>query len=268
MNTATSKPRNVIRLSLLAGAAAAALSATALSAAPAASAAAPATVKVSGGALVYEAAAGQNNHLYIFKSGSQVHVRDVVEISPGAGCVRVTVKEARCGTGVTGLSAVLGDGDDVAKIDVGLQGTLNGGAGDDIYLGGAAPTQSRITFQGGSGTDTASYAFAASSVRVNLDLPGSDGRNGSVIDFDDIRPDVENIIGSNFADDLTGGNFSNNRIEGMGGADSMRGLGGNDTLIAKDGAADQLIDCGAGTGDSVSFDGNDPARIGCERILA
>ena len=101
---------------------------------------------------------------------------------------------------------------------------LDGGAGADRHLGG-------------TGTDTATYAARTAPVVVDLDDVADDGQAGEA---DDVRSDVEVVIGGTAADRLTG-SAGPNRLEGRSGSDRLSGLGGDDRLL---GGAD--VDFGNG----------------------
>jgi Ca2+-binding RTX toxin-like protein len=168
-----------------------------------------------------------------------------------------------------------GGGDDVLN---GLDGSdkLDGGPGAD-------------TFNGGTGTDTVDYSNRAAAVQALIGNGIAD--DGEAGEGDNIKPDVENVIGgfgndvlvgqsSTVANGLSGGpgtdslegglgndsltgGPSGDEIDGQAGNDTLNGLAGNDTI---DGGADQdtinggggfdLLDGGSGT-DTVS--GNDGA---------
>lgn len=49
---------------------------------------------------------------------------------------------------------------------------------------------------------------------------------------------IENVIGSEFGDDIISGNQEDNYLDGGGGADLLYGLGGNDTLVLQEGYAE------------------------------
>lgn len=135
-------------------------------------------------------------------------------------------------TGGTGNDQLIGGtGDD----------TIIGGAGDDILLGGDGADALFGYVQDGNedddtGIDTASYAGAGSGVTVDLSTKiGSDD-----IAEGDTLEGIENLIGSDYDDELTG-DGNDNRLEG--------GLG-NDILTGKEG--DDILDGGDG-GDFASF---------------
>jgi Ca2+-binding RTX toxin-like protein len=181
-----------------------------------------------------------------------------------------------------------GDGDDVL---LGGDGNdlLDGGAGDDRLLGGAGNDQllgragadrllggagdDTLTggggadfLSGGAGNDTADYSDHGAAVVVSLDGNANDGNAsdaGSAVAqaraqpipasvSDNVRPDVEEVLGTNGADTLTGDGMANTLIGELG-ADTINGLGGDDTLIGgsptpegPDDNAGNVINGGAG----------------------
>jgi serralysin len=98
--------------------------------------------------------------------------------------------------------------------------TLGGGDNDDTLVGGAGAD----SISGGSGTDTASYA-SSDAVRINLTLGTGQFSDAA----GDTFGSVENIIGTQVADDITGDN-AGNRLQGLGGDDDLTGADGADTL--------------------------------------
>lgn len=128
--------------------------------------------------------------------------------------------------------------------------TLSGGNGNDVLTGGAGDD----TLAGGGGTDTADYSDAAAGVTVSLlDGTADDGEGGS-----DTLTNIENVIGSAFADTITGSNAAN-ILDGGAGDDLILGVGGNDTLYGGDGddtlhgnGGTDTIDGGAGS-DTVAY---------------
>lgn len=103
---------------------------------------------------------------------------------------------------------------------------LNGSLGDDTLEGRGGPD----TLEGHNGVDTASYEQAPTGVTASLTTGGASGGAGN-----DTFDEVENLIGSPFADQL-GGNLATNNI---------KGLGGDDAVDVRDGQAD-TADCGPG----------------------
>ncbi len=104
---------------------------------------------------------------------------------------------------------------------------LFGGDGNDTLIGGTGAADS---LYGGAGTDVASYA--ASSAAVNVDLGTGLGSGGHAAG--DVLEEIENLIGSTYADTLTGDGGAN-LIDSGAGNDVMAGGGGADTLIGGSG---------------------------------
>jgi len=92
-----------------------------------------------------------------------------------------------------------------------LNNSLYAGAGDNLL-------------DGGSGTDTLFYTYAASAVSVSLAIGGAQATGGSGTDT---LTSIENLYGSAFNDTLTG-DINANTIDGSAGADTMIGGGGSD----------------------------------------
>jgi Ca2+-binding RTX toxin-like protein len=116
---------------------------------------------------------------------------------------------------------------------------LNGGAGSDMLNGGA-------------GNDTASFAAAAatSGVTVDLRIVGPQAVGGS-LGIDNLIS-IENLIGTRFDDTLIGDLNDNVLRGGVLGNDTLIGNGGNDTLVGNTG--DDVLD-GGGGGDTADFSG-------------
>jgi Ca2+-binding RTX toxin-like protein len=137
-----------------------------------------------------------------------------------------------------------------------LDNTLDGGPGDDqlTALGGDD------VLEGGRGADNLDGG-SEPIVQAGVEVPGRDtlsyrGRlTGVTITFSDIgsgvvHPDgdrflrIEDVIGSNGADEITA-DAAANRLVGGPGEDVLRGAGGDDTIDANDGVAD-TVGCGEG----------------------
>ena len=109
---------------------------------------------------------------------------------------------------------------------------LEGGQGNDTLEGGGGADQ----LIGGEGRDTASYEHAGSAVGVSL-TTGLVGFTASGEALGDTFDSIEDLIGSNHADQLIGnaednsiaGGVGNDTLEGMGGADTLDGGGGTNT---------------------------------------
>ena len=236
--------------------------------------------------LTYQAAPGETNRPQISVLGADYVVRDNtpgLSLRAGDGCRSLSALEIRCRRlpDEQIIDVRLGDRDDHAKVSVaGVLATVRGEAGSDIYFGGTAPGVSRVDFRGGGEVDLVSYALAGSSARVKKDEAAADGRAG---DRDNIRRDVENLLGSSFDDTLVGWGNPVGTLEtfdGAAGNDFMAGLGGSDEFemrAAPDGAdavrggagndyADYLsrvgpvfvtVDHGDGHDDGARFEGDD-----------
>jgi Ca2+-binding RTX toxin-like protein len=121
--------------------------------------------------------------------------------------------------------------------------TLSGGNGDDILDGGTAAHGNDV-FSGGAGTDTVLFHARGGAVTCTLDDVANDGESSET---DNIRSDVENIVGSPQADNLYGSS-ANNVITGGAGADVMGGGAGDDTFLMGTAASGaDSIDGGAGS---------------------
>lgn len=102
-----------------------------------------------------------------------------------------------------------------------VDNVLNGGDGNDNLVGGAGADR----LYGGNGKDSASYATATTGVVVNL---GNTSVNVGEA-TGDIYSSIEDLIGSNFADQLHGSTVANSLIGG-GGNDLLSGNRGNDWI--------------------------------------
>jgi Ca2+-binding RTX toxin-like protein len=118
--------------------------------------------------------------------------------------------------------------------------TLSGGGGNDTLDGGTGQN----VLDGGSGNNTVTYANAASAAHVNLATGLGTTANSS-----DSLTNIQNVIGSAFADAITG-DGNNNQLFGGAGDDTLSGGGGNDTLDG--GPGHNVLDGGDGT-DTVTY---------------
>ena len=164
----------------------------------------------------------------------------------------------------------LGVGPDVANISTSLPVEVEGGAGNDRYMSTATDGPSRVNFAGGIGLDTANYFYATGGVDVAVDLEGGDGRPG---DDDRIHRDVESIVGSEHADELSGsdrtvrldGQDGDDRITGGTAPEVLVGGRGNDHVDARDGVADS-VDCGGWLLDRATVDLDLDVSVGCASV--
>jgi len=122
--------------------------------------------------------------------------------------------------------------------------------GDDIIEGMGG----NDTISGGAGSDTASYEHAPAAVTVDLKKGRASGGDGK-----DALKSIENIIGSEFSDQLIG-DAGDNVIAGAGGHDIIDGKEGNNTLDGGEG--NNTIIAGAGIDTIVAGAGNDKIAAG------
>lgn len=109
-----------------------------------------------------------------------------------------------------------GDGDD----------SVYGGLGDDTLYGGLGAD----ILDGEGGTDTLSYAEATAGLTVDMTTNANNTGDAA----GDTIFNVENLIGSNFNDQLVG-DAGNNSLSGGTGNDTLLGQGGGDTLDGGEG---------------------------------
>ena len=103
---------------------------------------------------------------------------------------------------------------------------LEGGNGNDVLAGGAGADR----LDGGGGTDLVSYQESSAGVTVNLmDGTGEGGHAEG-----DVIANIENVIGSDYADLITGDNGAN-QLEGGKGNDILRGGAGADQIDGGEG---------------------------------
>ncbi len=140
--------------------------------------------------------------------------------------------------GDTYSSGAPGSGNDFIINDTGASMTLNGGAGDDLFVGSRLHPS---TFNGSTGSDTVAYANALAAVEVHLEASEQGANYGGA--FGDHLNSIENLVGSDFGDALFGSSVAN-KIYGGDGADSIYGGRGFDVLNGGNG--DDLIVAGTG----------------------
>ncbi len=111
---------------------------------------------------------------------------------------------------------------------------IDGLAGNDVVIGGGG----RDVLSGGRGSgDTLSYAFSDAGITVNLQLNTASGGHA----VSDTISGFENLVGSDFGDNLAG----------TSGANVLNGGGGNDVLAGAAGA--DTLDGGAGLHDLADY---------------
>jgi Ca2+-binding RTX toxin-like protein len=167
-----------------------------------------------------------------------------------------------------------GDGNDVlnggSRADA-LNGgngndTMAGNGGNDSLVGGNGAD----SMSGGEGTDTDSYADRLAGVVVTLDNVANDGtppnNERPEGERDNVRSDVERVIGGRGNDRIIGngaanvfsGGEGNDTLEGGGGNDVMEGGNGDDTL--RGGEGNDILVGGLGRDSLFGDGGNDFLR--------
>jgi Ca2+-binding RTX toxin-like protein len=111
---------------------------------------------------------------------------------------------------------------------------LLGSAFDDYFAGTAGDN----SFDGDAGNDTVSYAGSSAGVTIDLTVLLTQNTIGAGMDT---LLDIENVIGSSFADTITG-NVDDNVIEGGAGDDVLDGGNGTDTASYADESAGVTVD--------------------------
>ncbi|PHZ85269.1 beta strand repeat-containing protein [Paremcibacter congregatus] len=213
---------------------------------------------LSGGAGDDTLTGGADNDTLIGGSGADAldGGADIDTASYAASAAGVTVNLA-AGTGLGGDAA----GDTLANIENlvgsafadtltgdGGANSLSGGTGNDILMGGAGAD----ALDGGVDIDTANYA--ASAAGVTVDLAAGTGLGGDAAG--DTLANIENLVGSAFADTLIGdgsanslsGGAGNDSLIGGAGADALDGGVDIDTANYAASAAGVTVDLATGTG--------------------
>ena len=218
------------------------------------------------GTVLVRAAAGELNNIHIKPEGTTgVRVKDFGATLNGRGtCLRTAPSEAVCRTGVVDVDVALGDGNDLYVGQHGFATVVNGEAGNDMYVhdGKTGLTTTRTDFRGGPGQDSANYDPASAGVIITKDGVANDGRTitgTSVIDRDNIRPDVEKLIGSRHNDSLNGSNIAPfpgkllEHFDGNQGSDIMTGGPAEDAFdMGRDAEGADIVRGGGGR-DLVSY---------------
>jgi Ca2+-binding RTX toxin-like protein len=246
-------------------------------AAPARASGGSSTVYVAGSTVYFQAAPNAANHVTIKLNPDDVRVADDAGVIPGQGCVQVQAEVSCDRTGVTSVSADLGDLNDA----LGVRGTLmvvaRGGPGDDILSAGdyrgvlygddgndtligspgadslyGGPGNDTLKGEdgddvllGGSGADVVvggpgkdTASYADHTDPVTADADSATSDDGSFGEHDTIMADVEVIIGGS-ADDLLIGGPGADSLFGGPGDDILIGGAGSDMLFG-DAGFDQL----------------------------
>lgn len=156
-------------------------------------------------------------------------------ITGGAGADSLSggVAAATCTSDVDVLTG--GDDNDTFKMG------LIGDCGDEVV--------------GGAGTDTVDYQYRTAALTITVDGAANDGLASEA---DNVKTDVEVVVGGSAADSITGGS-GNETLHGGAGGDTLSGGAGNDTLIGNSG--NDILNGGAGD-DLFENEGNDDVFAG------
>jgi len=138
-------------------------------------------------------------------------------------------------------TVVGGTGDDFLFGDSGND-LVSGAGGKDRMDGGSGAD----AFYGGNGNDSVDYSTRVDGIGVIASIDGN-ANDGYPNEGDNIFSDVENIIGTAFADRIVGSEGPNSLMGGSG-DDTIDGAGGNDTL---EGNAGNDVLTGSGGNDSL-----------------
>jgi Ca2+-binding RTX toxin-like protein len=217
--------------------------------------------EVADGQFRYTAAPGERNSAEITLEGDEYHVTDngpagYPEIGPGcrtsdqpAGYNRGAYCPA---AGVTSIAISLGDRRDALSIQPSI----------------TMP----VTYSGGDGDDLVFYSPDLGAVQISADGKPDDGP----LKHDDVRPDVETLLGTRYADVLTAG-IGASALRGGGGPDTLAGGPGNDSIGAAyiedvglelgafDARGVDRVSCGGGH-DYVLADTRDTVSADCEVV--
>ncbi len=148
---------------------------------------------------------------YVLAAGVEIELMSTA-LAAGTDAINLTGNEfGQLIAGNQGANVLNGmDGDD----------TLAGNGGDDTLIGGAGADR----LDGGAGIDTVDYSGTAGGVNASLLTQTASGAAGA-----DTFKDVENLIGTGFADTLTG-NTAANELTGGAGDDVLNGRQGADVM--------------------------------------
>jgi Ca2+-binding RTX toxin-like protein len=128
---------------------------------------------------------------------------------------------------------------------------LTGGVGDDTFsMGESSDCGDEVV--GGAGTDAVDYQYRTAALTIDVDNSADDG-DLAATERDNIKADVEAVIGGTGDDTITGGS-GNETLHGGDGDDILSGGNGNDVLIGNDG--DDELNGGAGD-DTYGTSGDD-----------
>jgi Ca2+-binding RTX toxin-like protein len=166
-------------------------------------------------------------------------------------------------------------GDDVINGGVGADDLRGGVGSDDLFGSAGADTLDPGSLNGGADgadlvdggqeADTATYVGRTAGVTVTLDdatdVDGK-GNDGTGAEGDDVRSNVENVVGGSGADTLTASaaGAAPNTFDGGAGDDTITTYAGNDTVNG--GAGQDTVDTGEGD-DTINVDEGEVDTVKC-----
>jgi Ca2+-binding RTX toxin-like protein len=130
----------------------------------------------------------------------------------------------RGGDGNDRISGGVNGGSCFSDVDV-----LDGEAGNDTFDQGALP-DCGDTVNGGAGTDRMDYQGRSANLTISVDGLANDGDPASGGEKDNVKSDVEIVIGGGGNDQITG-SAKDDELHGGPGNDVLNGGPGNDVLI-------------------------------------
>ncbi len=152
-------------------------------------------------------------------------------------------------TGADGNDTLNGDGDNDTLLGKDGDDVMNGGAGNDTFDEETADN-GKDTFNGGAGTDMVDYSGRSVGVIVTMDGKTADDGEGG--EDDNVKADVEDLIGTDQDDDITGNTLANTITGGLG-DDELDGGAGDDVFYQDaDDDGDDTIAGGLGV-DTVDY---------------
>lgn len=151
-------------------------------------------------------------------------------------------------SGLEGNDTICGDDGNDRLLGWAGDDALFGLAGDDVLIG----HEGADTLNGGADVDAASYAGRPAGVTVDIDNVADDGNSddGPAGARDNVRSDIEKLIGGTGADTLIG-STGDDEFDGRKGPDVLIGLGGSDIATYVNRTGRLTVDI-----DGVADDGN------------
>ncbi|MEO8108236.1 MAG: calcium-binding protein [Actinomycetes bacterium] len=127
--------------------------------------------------------------------------------------------------GIGGDDQLEGGDDNDSLSGGGGRDSVKGGAGQDELLGGNG-SDGPDTFSGGPGWDSIDFSGRFEPLTIDADGKPNDGAAG---EKDNVKPDIESIVGGFSNDSITGSGIDNH-LDGSLGDDVIAGGGGEDVL--------------------------------------